>query len=136
MSRLEVDIDRLEGKRRAYDPDDIVRGGAFVILDHDGEVRIERGFIRPEDEKPRTDAAGGQSRRSEPVRGIAYGARRAGSAEGHALGPSHGRSGCSLRIQPQSSECASYRVGPHLGLHGSTGPAARRERGLSTDQGD
>jgi hypothetical protein len=30
-----------------------VRGGAFVILNHDGMVRIERGFIRPEDEKPR-----------------------------------------------------------------------------------
>jgi ParB family chromosome partitioning protein len=40
-------------KRQAYDPDDIARGGAFVILNHDGMVRIERGFIRPGDEKPK-----------------------------------------------------------------------------------
>jgi ParB family chromosome partitioning protein len=53
---LEADIERLEAKRQAYDLDDIARGGAFVILNHDGMVRIERGFIRPEDEKPRSEA--------------------------------------------------------------------------------
>jgi ParB family chromosome partitioning protein len=53
---LEAGIERLEAKRQAYDPEDIVRGGAFVILNHDGMVRIERGFIRPEDEKPRPEA--------------------------------------------------------------------------------
>ena len=58
LCELEADIERLEARRHAYDADDIVRGGAFVILNHDGEVRIERGFIRPEDEKPRTDATG------------------------------------------------------------------------------
>ena len=58
LCELEADIDRLEAKRHAYDPDDIARGGAFVVLNYGGEVRIERGFIRPEDEKPRTDAAG------------------------------------------------------------------------------
>jgi ParB family transcriptional regulator, chromosome partitioning protein len=52
---LEADIERLEAKRQAY-PDDIARGGAFVILNHDGMVRIERGFIRPGDEKPRPEA--------------------------------------------------------------------------------
>ncbi|MDH2384270.1 ParB/RepB/Spo0J family partition protein [Bradyrhizobium sp. CER78] len=58
FGELETEIDRLEAKRQAYDPDDIVRGGAFVILNHDGTVRIERGFIRREDEKP--DAETGQ----------------------------------------------------------------------------
>jgi ParB family chromosome partitioning protein len=53
---LEADIERLEAKRQAYDPDDIARGRAFVILNHDGAMRIERGFIRPEDEKPRPEA--------------------------------------------------------------------------------
>ena len=52
FGELEAEIERLEGKRQAYDPDHIVRGGAFVILNHDGTVRIERGFIRTEDEKP------------------------------------------------------------------------------------
>jgi ParB family chromosome partitioning protein len=51
---LEAEIDRLEAKRHAYDPGDVVRGGAFVILGYGGDVRIERGFIRTEDDKPRS----------------------------------------------------------------------------------
>jgi ParB family chromosome partitioning protein len=56
LCELEADIERLEARRQAYDLDDIARGGAFVILNHDGMVRIERGFIRPEDEKPKPQA--------------------------------------------------------------------------------
>jgi ParB family transcriptional regulator, chromosome partitioning protein len=56
LCELEAEIDRLEAKRHAYDPDDVAGGGAFVILSHDGTVRIERGFIRPEDEKPKAEA--------------------------------------------------------------------------------
>jgi ParB family chromosome partitioning protein len=52
FGELEAEIERLERKRQAYDPDHIARGGAFVILNHDGTVRIERGFIRPGDEQP------------------------------------------------------------------------------------
>jgi ParB family chromosome partitioning protein len=56
FGELEAEIERLEAKRQAYDCDDIARGGAFVILNHDGAVRIERGFIRPADEKPQPEA--------------------------------------------------------------------------------
>ena len=52
FGELETEIDRLDAKRQAYDPDDIARGGAFVVLNHDGAISIERGFIRPEDEQP------------------------------------------------------------------------------------
>jgi ParB family chromosome partitioning protein len=55
FGELEPEIERLEAKRQAYDPDDIARGGAFVILNHDGTVRIERGFIRAGDEKPKAE---------------------------------------------------------------------------------
>jgi ParB family chromosome partitioning protein len=37
------------GDGTAYDPDEIARGGVFVILGQDGVARIERGFIRPGD---------------------------------------------------------------------------------------
>jgi len=40
------------GDGTAYDPDDIARGGVFVILGQDGVARIERGLIRPEDVPP------------------------------------------------------------------------------------
>ncbi len=52
FGELEAEIERLEAKRQAYAPADIARCGAFVILNHDGTVRIERGFVRAEDEKP------------------------------------------------------------------------------------
>ena len=56
---LEAEIERLEALRHAYDPDDIARGGVFVVLNHDGTARIERGFIRPEDEKLETEEEDG-----------------------------------------------------------------------------
>ena len=62
FGELEAEIERLEAKRLAYDPTDIARCGAFVILNHDGTVRIERGFMRAEDEKPEpeTEVAAGE----------------------------------------------------------------------------
>ncbi|MCP1750949.1 ParB family chromosome partitioning protein [Bradyrhizobium elkanii] len=55
FGELEAEIERLEAKRQAYDPADVARGGAFVVLNHDGTVRIERGFIRPGDEQPEAE---------------------------------------------------------------------------------
>jgi ParB family chromosome partitioning protein len=51
FGELEAEIERIETLRSAYDADEIACGGAFVVLNHDGGVRVERGFIRPEDEK-------------------------------------------------------------------------------------
>ncbi|MGE5567247.1 MAG: ParB/RepB/Spo0J family partition protein [Parcubacteria group bacterium] len=50
------------GDAEAYDPDDVSRGGAYVYLGHDGEACIERGFIRPEDERaaPEPEAESGE----------------------------------------------------------------------------
>ncbi|CAM5777366.1 hypothetical protein LMIY3S_06001 [Labrys miyagiensis] len=52
FAELETEIERIDALRTAYDSDDIARGGAFVMLGHNGEARIERGFIRPDDKKP------------------------------------------------------------------------------------
>lgn len=52
FGELEAEIERLEARRTAYDADDVSRGGAFVVLNHDGTVRIERGFIRPGTRSP------------------------------------------------------------------------------------
>jgi ParB family chromosome partitioning protein len=53
---LEAEIERIDALRHAYDPDDIARGGVFVVLNHDGTARIERGFVRAEDERPEPEA--------------------------------------------------------------------------------
>ena len=59
FGELEAVIEPLSEQRHAYDPDDIARGGVFVMLNHDGMARIERGFIRPEDEAPEPEAPSG-----------------------------------------------------------------------------
>lgn len=51
FDELEAEIEQLDGKREAYAADVIACSGAFVMLNHDGTVRIERGFVRREDEK-------------------------------------------------------------------------------------
>lgn len=49
-ARLEVlDAELSSACPDQYDPDAVARGGLFAVLGQDG-VRIERGFIRPEDE--------------------------------------------------------------------------------------
>ncbi len=57
LAELEAEIERIDAKRYAYDADEIARGGVFVILNHDGTARIERGFIRAEDEAPEPEEA-------------------------------------------------------------------------------
>jgi ParB family chromosome partitioning protein len=59
FAELEAEIERIDGLRRAYDPDEIARGGVFVVLNHDGTARIERGFVRPEDEAPEPETEEG-----------------------------------------------------------------------------
>ncbi|WP_265519236.1 ParB/RepB/Spo0J family partition protein [Nitratireductor luteus] len=62
FAELEAEIERIDAKRHAYDADEIARGGAFVVLSHDGDARIERGLIRLEDEKPdAVEADGGET---------------------------------------------------------------------------
>lgn len=50
MVRLEEEIARLSEQAYTYDPDVIARAGAFVVLGHDGQARIERGFVRLQDD--------------------------------------------------------------------------------------
>ena len=47
--KLEAEIAALTGPEQ-YRPEEIAIGGAIVSLSHDGEPRIERGFIRAEDD--------------------------------------------------------------------------------------
>ena len=49
LDRLEAEMEALTGPEQ-YDPQDIARGGAIVTLASTGEPRIERGFIRSEDD--------------------------------------------------------------------------------------
>ncbi len=59
FGEIEAEIERLEAKRLVYNPEVIARSGVFVILNHDGSVRIEHGFIRQEDEPAKENSTGG-----------------------------------------------------------------------------
>lgn len=53
------------GDGTAYDPEDVARGGVFVVLGHDGQARIERGLIRPEDEAPEPEVGSSEDGESD-----------------------------------------------------------------------
>lgn len=52
VATLQDKLDALRGPD-VYAAEDISSGGVFVSLGYDGEARIERGFIRKEDEAPK-----------------------------------------------------------------------------------
>ena len=69
VEALDAEIDAIGARRSAYDPNVIANGGVFVILNHDGTVKVERGFVRSEDEaladpQPEVQPEDGES---EPV---------------------------------------------------------------------
>ncbi|MET3355545.1 UNVERIFIED_ORG: ParB/RepB/Spo0J family partition protein [Xanthobacter viscosus] len=52
LGELEAELEAWEDRPLAFDPSDIARAGAFVSIAHDGSLRVERGYVRPEDEAP------------------------------------------------------------------------------------
>ncbi|WP_425105178.1 ParB/RepB/Spo0J family partition protein [Ancylobacter sp.] len=52
LGELETAIEALETRPITFDPLEVARAGAFVSIGHDGALRIERGYVRPEDELP------------------------------------------------------------------------------------
>lgn len=62
FGELEAEMTRIDALRHAYGAQEIARGGVFVILSHDGTTRIERGFIRAEDDMPETGAGADEAR--------------------------------------------------------------------------
>jgi ParB family chromosome partitioning protein len=52
LSEIETALAELDDRPVAFDPADISRAGGFVSIDGSGHLRIERGYVRPEDEAP------------------------------------------------------------------------------------
>jgi ParB family chromosome partitioning protein len=67
LGELETALEAFEARPLAFDPAEVARAGAFVSIAHDGRLRIERGFIRPEDElavEPATSTTDEQAERA------------------------------------------------------------------------
>jgi ParB family chromosome partitioning protein len=52
LIEIEETLARFEARPPAFDPHEVARAGAFVSLDPSGVPRVERGYVRPEDEPP------------------------------------------------------------------------------------
>ncbi|MEM7710755.1 MAG: ParB/RepB/Spo0J family partition protein, partial [Pseudomonadota bacterium] len=52
LGEIEDAMEAYRDRPLTFDAEEMARGGAFVSLDHDGTLRIERGYVRPEDEVP------------------------------------------------------------------------------------
>ncbi|HVZ06732.1 DNA-binding protein [Rhodopila sp.] len=50
LSELETVLEGFETRPVVFDPAEIARAGAFVSIGADGQLRVERGYIQPEDE--------------------------------------------------------------------------------------
>ncbi len=62
LGEIETALAALDDRPVEYDPEEIARAGAFVSIDGSGTLRVERGYLRPEDEpavpqsEPETDS--------------------------------------------------------------------------------
>ena len=52
LGEIEQALDAFEQRPAIYDPADIAIAGVFVSLDSDGSLSVDRGYVRPEDERP------------------------------------------------------------------------------------
>ena len=52
MGELETAIAALNARPVVFDADEIARAGTFVSIAADGSLRVDRGYVRPEDELP------------------------------------------------------------------------------------
>ncbi len=59
VEELESLIHDLENPAPVYKPEDMAIAGVFVSLTREGELRIEQGYVRPEDRRPEPNAAAG-----------------------------------------------------------------------------
>lgn len=50
LTAIDAELTALDSRPTVYDPDDMARAGVFISLTHDGRLRIDRGYVRPEDE--------------------------------------------------------------------------------------
>jgi ParB family chromosome partitioning protein len=61
LGEIETALEAFDDRPVIYDPAEIARAGVFVSVDGDGDLRIERGYVRPEDEAPAEPEADGET---------------------------------------------------------------------------
>lgn len=52
LGEIETALDTFHNRAPQFEPVEVARAGAFVSVGASGELKVERGFVRPEDEEP------------------------------------------------------------------------------------
>jgi ParB family chromosome partitioning protein len=75
LGEIETALEAFEARPRIFAPADVARAGVFVCIDHDGQLLVDRGYVRPEDEAPviEADQEDGNERASVEQAGAASG---------------------------------------------------------------
>ncbi|RAI01434.1 DNA-binding protein [Acuticoccus sediminis] len=59
LGEIEAALEAFEDRPMHYDPTEVGRAGAFVSIRHDGQLSVDRGYVRPEDEAAEGDGDAG-----------------------------------------------------------------------------
>ncbi|MFZ5835738.1 MAG: ParB/RepB/Spo0J family partition protein [Pseudomonadota bacterium] len=106
LGEIEMALAAFEERPLIYNPAEITRAGVFVSINGDGGLKIERGFVRPEDDAPVTAGPDGDS--DHPiVAGSDGGVQRTTITVGGAPAPETGTSDEDDAIRPLSDRLVS-----------------------------
>lgn len=64
LGELETAVEAFEERPLSFDAEEIARAGAFISISGDGCLRVDRGYVRPEDEasvEPEAEASDGEA---------------------------------------------------------------------------
>ncbi len=65
FGEIEQALEQFENRPMIYEPAEITSAGAFVSIDRDGDLVVDRGYVRPEDEAP--EPVGGDADQPDDV---------------------------------------------------------------------
>ena len=68
LGEIEAALEALDNRPMCYDPAEIAIAGAFVTIDSDGSLIIDRGYVRPEDDAPAEPVMGDSDAYADVVR--------------------------------------------------------------------
>lgn len=67
LGEIEEAMEALEARPIRFEAEDLALAGAFVSIDNSGRLRVERGFVRPEDEPVEEEDTGEVAPEAAPV---------------------------------------------------------------------
>src|SRR3546814_18137440 len=93
LEAIDVEIGALVDRPISFDPADMAHAGAFMSIEVDGSLRIERGYVRPADEQAAAATMGDPQRRVDhetvDIRTAPAGSSPPGPAAAPAAPPPH-----------------------------------------------